>query len=448
MIPPMTRRDASSHRTRNFAYSWGSFANSISQQAFTNRVQFFYLEVVGLSAATVGWIWALFGLWNAVNDPLMGNVSDRTRWRRGRRIPYLRWFALPLGASFLLIFTPPDGAPLLAAAWFLVSVFVFDTLLTLLTLATNALFPEIASSVEERSSIAAMREGLTVLALLLAFVLAPILSEQVGWWQMGLVIGLITAVGYIVSTLGVHEVPLDPNSPRPHIGDGFRDAFALPSFRWYLWANLAKEYVFVILAATLPLWRRYALGIDGEVDTFLGTLGPGEAEAVILGVTFVLAVPFLWMWKRITPRIGVARAWLYASVVMLPGLVMLALSDDFMSGALAAWLVAPGLAGYMMSPIVALSEVIDIDAVAGKERREGLFFGINGAVGKLAFTLQGVLLGVLLSATDYDSAIDVQPEAAVDAIRFLMGWSPAIATVLAIWFLYGLDRSLRVAKDV
>ena len=102
----------------------------------------------------------------------------------------------------------------------------------------------------------------------------------------------------------------------------------------------------------------------------------------------------------------------------------------------------------MMSPIVALSEVIDIDAVAGKERREGLFFGINGAVGKLAFTLQGVLLGVLLSATDYDSAIDVQPEAAVDAIRFLMGWSPAIATVLAIWFLYGLDRSLRVAKDV
>jgi GPH family glycoside/pentoside/hexuronide:cation symporter len=444
----MTEPNTSSHRLRNFNYSWGSFANSISQQAFTNRVQFFYLEVVGLSAATVGWIWALFGLWNAVNDPLMGNVSDRTRWRRGRRIPYLRWGALPLGASFLLIFTPPEGAPLLAAAWFLVSVFVFDTLLTLLTLATNALFPEIASSVRERSSIAAMREGLTVLALLLAFVLAPTLSEQVGWWQMGLVIGLITAVGYIVSTLGVHEVPVDPDTPKPRIADGFRDAFALPSFRWFLWANLSKEYVFVILAATLPLWRRYALGIDGDVDTFLGTLGPGEAEAVILGVTFVLAVPFLWMWKRITPRIGVARAWLYASIVMLPGLVLLAFANDFESGALGAWLVAPGLAGYMLNPIVALSEVIDVDAMVGEERREGLFFGITGAVGKLAFTLQGVLLGVLLSATDYDAAFDTQPEEAVAAIGFLMGWSPAIAAVAAVWFLYRLDRSLLSARPM
>ncbi|NND85310.1 MAG: sodium:melibiose symporter, partial [Acidimicrobiia bacterium] len=278
--------------------------------------------------------------------------------------------------------------------------------------------------------------------------LAPILSEQVGWWQMGLVIGLITAAGYIVSTLGVHETPVDPSTPKPRITDGFRDAFALPPFRWYLWANLSKEYVFVVLAATLPLWRRYALGIEGEVDTFLGTLGPGEAEAVILGMTFVLAVPFLWMWKRVTPRIGVARAWLYASIVMLPGLALLALADDFMSGAIAAWVVAPGLAGYMMSPIIALSEVIDVDAVTGEERREGLFFGINGAVGKLAFTVQGVLLGVLLSVTDYDAALDAQPEAAVDAIRFLMGWSPALAALAAVWFLYRLDRSLEESRSV
>ncbi len=429
------------HRLRNFNYSWGNFANTISQQAFTNRVQYFYLEIVGLSAATVGWIWAAFGIWNAVNDPLMGNLSDRTRWRRGRRIPYILWGAVPLGVSFFLIFTPPEGDSLLVAAWFLVSVFVFDTLLTLLTMANNALFPEIAETIEERSSIAALREILAVIALLLAFVLAPILSEDVGWWQMGLVIGAITAIGYLVSVIKVKEKPIDPDESTPGIVDGFTAVFSYTSFRWYIGANLAKEYVFVILAATLPLWRKYALGIDGDTETFLGTLGAGDAEAVILGLTFILAIPFLIIWRRVTPRIGVERAWQLSSLLLVPGLVVMAFADGFTSGAIGAWLIAPGLAGYMMCPIVALSDVIDIDSHSKGERREGVFFGINGAVVKLAFTIQGLLLGVLLSTSGYDSDLTSQPDAAVTSIRFLMGWSPAIAAVLAVFFLSRFRRA-------
>jgi len=54
---------------------------------FNNRIQFYYIDVLGLSAALAGVIWFFFGLWNAVNDPLMGNLSDRTRTRMGRRVP-------------------------------------------------------------------------------------------------------------------------------------------------------------------------------------------------------------------------------------------------------------------------------------------------------------------------------------------------------------------------
>ena len=69
---------------KRWTYGMGNFANTVVQQVFNNRIQFFYIDVVGLNAALAGIIWFIFGLWNAVNDPLMGNISDRTRSRLGK----------------------------------------------------------------------------------------------------------------------------------------------------------------------------------------------------------------------------------------------------------------------------------------------------------------------------------------------------------------------------
>ena len=80
---------------KKYTYGRGNFANTVGQQVFNNRIQFFYIDVVGLSAAVAGVIWFLYGLWNAVNDPLMGNLSDRTRSPLGRRIPYILFGAIP-----------------------------------------------------------------------------------------------------------------------------------------------------------------------------------------------------------------------------------------------------------------------------------------------------------------------------------------------------------------
>jgi GPH family glycoside/pentoside/hexuronide:cation symporter len=420
---------------KRWTYGMGNFANTVVQQVFNNRIQFFYIDVVGLNAALAGIIWFIFGLWNAVNDPLMGNISDRTRSRLGRRVPYILFGAIPLGLSFFFLWTPPQGTAGLTALYFVFVLFLYDTLYTLVIMAYNALFTELATDLKSRSSLAAVREGLAVVALLLAFILAPILSEELGFVTMGIVIGVFTAVGYLVSIIGVKEDPAHMTGKGMPLWDSLKICLSSRAFRWYILANLAKEYLFVILPATLPFWRKYVLNIQSESVVFGASMGAGDQEAILLAVPFLLCVPLLIIWNKVTPHIGVRRAWIYSFLLFIPGLLIIMLAGDFYTGLLGTTLIAPGLAGFMMLPIVMLTEVIDDDAARVGERREGIFFGINGGIVKLAFSFQGILYSLVFTLTGYMAGAAVQSPAAVWGIRFLMGGSPILALILGVWAL-------------
>lgn len=412
---------------QKFTYGWGNFSNTLSQQVFNNRIQFFYIDVIGLSAAIAGTIWFLYGLWNAINDPIFGNLSDRTRSRWGRRIPYILFGSIPLGISFFFLWTPPTNQMVITAFYFLIMLFIFDSLMTITTMAYNSLFTELAVDLKARSSLAAVREGLAVLALLLAFILAPILSEELGFTAMGAIIGVFVAISYLVSIVGAKEDPAHMKGEGMPLLQSLRNALSSRPFRWYILANLSKEYVFIILAATLPFWRKYALNIQGP--------GAGDQEAILLAVPFLLCIPLLILWNKITPRIGVRRAWMAAFLLFVPGLAVMALANGFTTGLIGTTLIAPGLAGFMMLPIVMLTEVIDDDAERVGERREGMFFGINGAIVKLAFSFQGLLYAAVFTLTGFVEGAAVQSASAVAGIRFLMGVSPLLVCLFGAWAL-------------
>src|SRR5215208_8360672 len=157
---------------KHVSYAMGNFANTIAYQVFGNRIQFFYVDILGLNAATAGILWTIYGLWNAINDPLMGQLSDRTRSKFGRRVPYVAFGAIPLGISFFFLWTPPSQSPWILAAYFLMILFIFDTLYSLTFIAYNALFPEVAPTPRDRIDLSTTREILATVALLLSFILA------------------------------------------------------------------------------------------------------------------------------------------------------------------------------------------------------------------------------------------------------------------------------------
>jgi GPH family glycoside/pentoside/hexuronide:cation symporter len=422
---------------KHISYSFGNFANTIAYQVFGNRIQFYYVDILGLNAAVAGVLWTLYGLWNAINDPLMGQISDRTRTKRGRRIPYVMFGAIPLGLSFFFMWTPVKQPPWMLAAYFLIILFIFDTLYSLTIIAYNSLFPEVAPTVRDRVDLSATREIMATVALLLSFILAPIIAEQVGYVMMGAIMGGFIAIGYLISMIGVKEKPVDDKEVQLGIMASLKVVLSSIPFRWFLGANIAKEYVWLALPAMLPFWRKYALGIQGPVEVFGAKLGPGDAEAILLGLSIILTIPCLLIWRPIILRLGYRRTWIIASLVFIPGFAIMAFATDFTTGLAGTLLVAPGLAGSMIMPFPVISEIIDNDAKRERGyRREGIFFGLNGGIVKLAFSVQGVLFATIMSSAGYVAGEVVQTAGAVNGIRFLIGGTTIIAcliTALCMW---------------
>ena len=422
---------------KQVSYAMGNFANTIAYQVFGNRIQFYYVDILGLNAATAGVLWTIYGLWNAVNDPLMGQLSDRTRSKFGRRVPYVAFGAIPLGLSFFFLWTPVQKPAWMLAVYFLIILFIFDTLYSLTIIAYNSLFPEVAPTVRDRVDLSMVREILGTIALLASYILAPILAESVGYLMMGAIMGGLVGVGYLISMIGVKEAPINDSEVQLGMGESLRIVLASIPFRWFLGANISKEYIWLALGAMLPFWRKYALSIQAPIDVFGVKLGAGDSEAILLGLAILLAIPCLLIWRPIVMKLGYRRTWIIAALIFVPGLFLMMIAKDFYSGLAGTLLVAPGLAGSMIMPFPVISEVIDDDAK--KEhgyRREGIFFGMNGGITKLAFSAQGVLFAFVMSAAGYVAGEAVQTASAVNGIRFMIGGTTIIATLITAFCMW------------
>lgn len=430
------------------SYSFGNFANTIAYQVFGNRINFYYVDVLGLNAGVAGILWSIYGLWNAINDPLMGQISDRTRSRLGRRVPYVAFGAIPLGLAFFFLWTPPSQSPWMLAAYFLMILFIFDTLYSLTFIAYTSLFPEIAPTPRDRIDLSAVREILATVALLASFILAPIIAEEVGYFMMGAIMGTLIAAGYLIAMVGVKERPIDETrEEKLRLGTSLKIVLSNSPFRWFLGANIAKEYIWLLLAGMLPFWRKYALGIQDQVQIFGINMGGGDAEAILLGVPILLAIPVLLFWRPVVGRLGYRKSWIIGSLSFIPGLLVMTFARDFYTALAGTVLTIPGLANSMIMPFPVLSEIIDNDAQQESGyRREGLFFGMNGGIIKLAFSAQGILFALVTFTTGFAEGSDVQTESAIWGIRFLIGVTPIIASLITAFcmWMYPLGRDTNI----
>jgi GPH family glycoside/pentoside/hexuronide:cation symporter len=434
---------------RFFTFSGGNFANTLVYQVLGNRVQFYYIDVLGLNAAIAGIVWTIYGIWNMINDPLMGQLTDRTRTKMGRRVPYVLFGAIPLGLSFFFLWTPPQSSPFVLAAYFFIMLFIFDTLYSLTIIAYNSLFPEVARTLTDRISLSTIREIMAVVGLLSAYILAPILSENLGFIWMGAIVGALTAIGYLITPIGVKERPVPEDEKDVGMLQSLKIVLKSAPFRSFVGFNLMKEYVFLILGATLPFWRKYVLGIQAPAEVFGVTMGPGDQEAILLGVPFILMIPVLLIWQRIAPRLGGRLSWLVGNALFIPGLVVMTLANDFYTGLMGTVLIVPGLAVYTLLPLPMLSEIIDEDARQHGYRREGIFFGMNGGIVKAAFSFQGILFAAVFSISGYIAGQSVQSESAIWGIRFLIGITPMISIIISSLLLweYPLGREKKLKES-
>ncbi|WP_211592580.1 MFS transporter [Microbispora sp. H10836] len=428
-------------RGQVLAYGAGNLSVNLLSQAFATFATFYYVDHLGVDPSLIGVAMVIHGIVNALLNPLVGHVSDRTRTRWGRRVPYIAIGMAPLAASFTMIWIPlVDGAT--PRFWyFLVAVLVYDVLFVVVVLNYVALFPEMFTTIAERAAAASWRQMFAIVGMIVGVAAAPLLYGAIGWAAMGVSFGVVALAFFALSLRGSAE--------RTHVeGERFgfltalRHTLANRAFVTYVTGSFLLQLTFALLQAGIPFFTKYALG---EADS---------ANTVILGAVFVTAIPMVYVWSRVTTRLGPRRAILAAIVVYGVALVPFLLVGTLALAAVTGAAVGVGIAGMLVLLEILLAEVIDDDEHRTGARREGMYFGMNGFIVRWAVSLQAVIITVVLSRSGYQNGAAVQPGSVVTGVRLMMGLVPlaVLAVAFGCFLLYPLrdgvsHRSPASARD-
>ncbi len=422
-----------------FAYGSGDLGTAISAALRGFFLIFFLTDVARLNPVAVGVIFFVNRFWDAVNDPIIGWLSDRTHTRWGRRRPWLLWGAVPFGLLyFMLWLVPPLGSTGLIVYYMLV-LLVLDTTYTVVNVPYTALTPELTRDYDERTSLNSYRFGFSVGGALVSAVLHPIIVGQfadprTGYMASGALWGVVGTVSILVAFFFTRE--------RPETAEEMTATERTPYLQQVRTALSNRPYLYVM---GLYLFSWLSLQLIQVVLVYYATyyMGIAERMPMILGAVQGASLIFLFVWAALSRKLEKRTVYMIGATLWLS--VMLALSflrpdQDHLVIPLAL-LAGAGVSVAYLIPWAMMPDVMEADELETGMRREGIFYGFMVFLQKASIALAGLAVTWSLSFTGYVTPTDampapVQPESALAAIRFFIGPVPAIilaASLLIAW---------------
>lgn len=385
-------------------------------------------DVVGLTAAAAGLAVMIGKLWDAVTDPMVGFLSDRTRSKLGRRKPYMLWGSIPLMLTMWLFFSKPlvSGA-MPQFVWVTIALCLLNTAYTLVNIPYNSLTPELTDDFNERTSLNGFRFGFAVFGTMLgAGAVLPIVglfpNKAAGFSGMGLVLGIVMAVTALITVFSVKE-PDHSNTEIPK--DGF--------FETYLSVFKNKPYVILLLTYALNLAGLNFM--QGIIAYYFNYIYHNEGMATIaMLMLLVVAMVFIPVSVLISKKLGKKRTYQLSFVFIASAAILIFLFGHTLG--IRFFLVVMAWAGIgiglgYVSPWAMVPDTVEYDAVKTGKRKEGAFYGIWTFMAKVGTSFAIIVSGMILNMGGY-VANAVQSASSIMAIRLIIGIFPAIVLIGAI----------------
>jgi GPH family glycoside/pentoside/hexuronide:cation symporter len=406
---------------------------------------YFYTDVVGISPSLAGLIYGIGMFWDAITDPFMGYMAERTRTKWGVYRPYLLFGNIPLALSFILLFWVP---PLEGGALFFFLLFanlLHRTCFTLVSVPFSSLTPRITSDSQERTNLTGFRmlgaQTGTNLMALLAF---PIIfwvggeDESLGFVVLATIAGLAALGIHAITFLTVKEPSNDQGIER--VGGSLSEAAKAIGKNGPFWlvfsATLIVGITTIFFGNNLIYYTKYALNLHEHQGTILFTSG----------IVAFLSIPIWWL---ISNNIGKKLTWLISSSITLIALLVFYLYEIntltellFLVAFIGFGSGAGGILFWSMLP-----DTIEYGEVHTGVRSESSLYGFMtfAQKGSIAFAI--IILGLVLDFIGFQ-ANEVQSDTTILNMKAIMTLIPSIGVALSLVIIYFYPIDAKMHKDL
>lgn len=427
--------------TRNIVlYGLGDIFGGGSFLLISMFYLFFLTEEVGLSPLVAGIVLGAGKAWDAIADPLMGHISDRTRSRFGRRRVYFLAGVLPIALSFYLLWIPiPIRAEsqLATALYYGLAYVVFNTVFTMVMVPYSALSAEMTSDYRTRNLLTGARTLCSLLSAALAgttpsLILASAKSPASGYLRVGLLFGLLYALPFLLVFAGTWEMKRPEREHPPfRLADAVRGSLSLlenRSFRVHIAMYICAYTAMDALMILFRYYLRWNIGKDIMPQT-MGALMAGQ----------ILTIPF---YVRLANRRGQATAFRVGLVIFAAGMALsyaLGSASPLPVIMAVCALIGAGLSAAVMVPWAILPSIVDVDELMTGETRSGAYAGamtllrklVQGLLATPAISLALTLIGYAESSSGGGASRAQSPET-VARLKVLFFAMPSVFIVLAV----------------
>lgn len=422
---PITK-DATLGRGEIVSYSLPALGTSMILVSVALYLPNFYTDDLGVSAGLLSWVFLLGRVWDALTDPLMGHLSDRTRSRWGRRRPYFLLSALPLWAAFYLIWAPsPSLSSTGTFLHLLICYLALYTFWTVFSIPYLSLGMELTPDYHERTRVFGTRQGFyiagTALGMLAPGLFASAMGDKLaGYSAMGAVFGGGMVVLILIAFVRIRERSVPTQVETPPFFEGLRITFRNRAFVVLLFVYLFSVVGSSFIAPLSLFMAKYVIREEWVMKYVMLAYLAGS----------LASIPG---WLHLSRRFGKLRTWSWALMLATVGY---ALSYSYDEGTWIRWIVLAVVVGaasgcsMTLGPAIS-ADVIDSDELETGKRREGAFVGVWSFVDKAAVGL-AVFLGLQgLQAIGYQPNVEQNAEV-IAGMKFLYCLLPAIFSLAAL----------------
>jgi len=437
------------------AYGAGDLGPAITANVMGFFLLFFFTNVAGISAGLAGTILMIGKIWDAINDPIVGVLSDRTRSRWGRRYPWIICGAIPFGVFYFLQWTVPyfSADPAVnqwGLFWYYVAIGIaFNMAYTMVNLPYIALTPELTQDYNERTSLNSFRFTFSIGGSIFSLILAQFIFSLIkSSTQQYLVLGAICAVLSVLPLFwcvwgtwqhsAASRAAVNTTESTPLL-EQLRIAFSNRPFLYVIGIYLCSWLAVQQTAAIIPYFVVNWMGLSSQAFTQV---------ALTVQIT---ALVMLFIWSALSQRVGKKAVYFMGMTVWIIAEAGLFFVQPGQVGLMyfLAILAGSGVSTAYLIPWSMIPDVIELDELQTGQRREGVFYAFMVLLQKIGLAAGLFLVGVVLEISGFMETVPgqpapTQPPSALLAIRLAIGPLPTLVLSggLVLAYFYPITREV------